>query len=75
MIRSHRSHIRRIHFPQNSALSKYSTILLLNGRGKDEIYRLNEHEMHINHYNIQVLFISLLNTILKNYDVQIGCNF
>lgn len=34
-------------------------------RGKDEgdIYRLNKHEMYINHYNIQVLFITLLNSI------------
>lgn len=56
-IRSHGSYIRSIHFPQDLALSKYWIILLLNGRengekNKGEIYRLNEHEMYINYYNI-----------------------
>lgn len=46
-------------------------------RGKEEgdIYILNGHEMHINHYNVEVLLIYLLNSLLKNYDVLIHCNF
>lgn len=46
-------------------------------KGKDEgdIYILNGHEIYINHYNVEVLFIYLLNALLKNYNVLIDCNF